>query len=77
MVLIQDGLWGIVNSTETAPEEGVEAQAKFAAKWDKALANIVLAMEPSSLYLVGNDPTDPVTAWRALLETISMPDLGE
>jgi len=58
-------LWGIVNSTKTTPEEGAEAQAKFAARRDKALATIVLAMEPILLYLVGNDP---VTVWTALSE---------
>jgi len=68
MVLIKDGLWGIVNGTETAPLEGKEAQAKFAVRRDKALATIVLAMEPSLLYLIGNDPTNLVTVWRVLLE---------
>ena len=68
MALIKEGLWGIVNGTEAAPAEGAEAQAKFVARRDKALATIVLAMEPSLLYLVGNDPTDPVTVWRALSE---------
>ena len=40
MALIRDGLWGIVNETETemVPTEGAEAQAKFAARRDKALA---------------------------------------
>ena len=68
MALIKDGLWGIVNGTEREPTEGDEARAKFAAKRDKALATIVLAMEPCLLYLIGNDPTDPVAVWRVLSE---------
>ena len=68
MALIKDGLWGIVNGTEREPTEGDEAWAKFAAKRDKALATIVLAMEPRLLYLIGNDPTDPVAVWRVLSE---------
>ena len=61
MVLIKDGFWGIINGTETAPFEGEEkAQAKFATRHDKALVTIVLAIEPSLLYLIGNDLTDPV-----------------
>ena len=37
MALIKDGLWGIVNGTESEPAEGVEIQAKFAARCDKAI----------------------------------------
>ena len=68
MALIKEGLWGIVNETETAPTEGAEAQAKFVARRDKALATIVLAIEPSLLYLTGSDPTDPVVVWKALAD---------
>ena len=68
MALIMDGLWGIVNGTQTAPTEGAEQQAKFAARRDKALAIIVLAVEPRLLYLIGVDPTDPVVVWKALAD---------
>ena len=68
MALIKEGLWDIVNGTETAPTEGVERQAKFAMRRDKALAMIVLAVEPSLLYLIGSDPTDPVVVWRTLAD---------
>ena len=68
MALIRDGLWGCVNETETVPMEGVEAQANFAARHDKALATIVLAIMPSLLYLTGADPTDPVVVWKALTD---------
>ena len=66
MALMKDGLWGIVNGTETVPTEGAEQQAKFAARRGKALAIIVLAIELSLLYLIGADPTDPVVVWKAL-----------
>ena len=68
MVLVKEGLWNIVNGTETEPEGSAERRAKFVARRDRALATIVLAMEPSLLYLVGPDPTDPVVVWRALAD---------
>ena len=68
MALIKEGLWDIVNGTETVPTEGVERQAKFAMRQDKALATIVLTVEPSLLYLIGSDPTDPVVVWRTLAD---------
>ena len=68
MALIKDGLWGIVNGTETAPTEGAEQQAVFAAQKDKAFVVIVLAVEPSLLYLIGTDPMDPVVVWKALAD---------
>ena len=68
MALIKEGLWNIVNGTEMVPDEGAERQAKFAARRDKALAIIVLAIEPSLLYLVGADHTDPVVVWRILAD---------
>ena len=58
MTLMKDGLWGIVNGSETAPADGNLAE-KFAARKDKALAVIVLSLDPSLLYLLG-DPKDPV-----------------
>ena len=68
MALVKEGLWNIVNGTETEPEGNAERRAKFVARRDRALATIVLAMEPSLLYLVGPDPTDPVVVWRALAD---------
>ena len=66
MVLIKEGVWSIVIGTETEPEDNVERKAKFAARCDKALATIVLAIELSLLYLVRSDPTDPIVVWYAL-----------
>jgi len=68
MALIKEGLWNIVNGTETEPEGNADRRAKFVARRDKALAIIVLAMEPSLLYLVGQDPTDPVDVWKILAD---------
>ena len=62
--LVCDGLWGIVSGTETAPAGG-DSQSKFLARRDCALATIVLAVELSLLYLLG-DPENPVTVWQKL-----------
>ena len=43
-------------------------KAKFAARHDKTLATIVLMMEPTLLYIVAPDPTDPLVVWRALAD---------
>ena len=67
MALIRDGLWGIVSETEQAPEPDapVDRRVKFASRHDRALATIVLAVEPSLLYLLGN-PEDPIVVWKKL-----------
>ena len=68
MALMKDGLWGIVNETVTrpAPDE-TDKLAKFTQKWDRALAVIVLSVDPTLLYLLG-DPTSPVEVWRKLAD---------
>lgn len=67
MALMKDGLWGIVNESERPPDESSQADkyAKFVARRDRALAIIVLAVDPSLLYLLG-DPDNPVTVWKKL-----------
>ena len=66
MALVKDGLWGIVSGTETAPASTeAEKFAKFVGRRDKALAIIVLSVDPSLLYLLG-DPEDPVAVWKKL-----------
>lgn len=66
MALVKDGLWNIVNGKETLPEGGSEeARTKFEARRDRALALVVLSLEPSLLYLIG-DPQDPVVVWKLL-----------
>ena len=70
MALMKDGLWGIVNDTEAAPDEAnAERHAKYMSRRDRALALIVLSVEPSLLYLIG-DPEDPVKVWKKLLDTL-------
>ena len=64
-VLMRDGLWTIVDGTEDAPEAAGQL-VKFNTRKDRALAIIVLSVEPSLLYLLG-DPKDPVTVgWNKL-----------
>ena len=66
MALMKEGLWGIVSGTENAPpEREADKRAKFVARRDKALAIIVLSVEPTLLYLLG-DPEDPVAVWKKL-----------
>ena len=66
MALMKEGLWGIVTGTEEPPsEEDAEKYAKFVAKRDRTLALIVLSVDPTLLYLLG-DPEDPVKVWRKL-----------
>ena len=65
MSLMRDGLWGIVSRAETPPETGSERHAKFITRRDRALAVIVLSVDPSLLYLLG-DPTDPAAVWDKL-----------
>ena len=63
MALIREGLWGIVSGTDEEAE--ADKRAKFMARKDRALATIVLAVEPSLHYIVG-DPVDPAAVWRKL-----------
>ena len=66
MILMKHGVWRIVNGTEVAPNENnLVALNKFNDRKDKALSTIVLAVEPSLLYLLG-DPQDPVVVWNKL-----------
>ena len=65
MSLIKDGLWEIVNGSERAPKENDSAYSKFISRKNRALAIIVLSIDPSLLYLLG-DPTDPTAVWERL-----------
>ena len=63
MILMKQGVWKIVNETEVAPDENnIVAWNKYHDRRDKALSTLVLAVEPSLLYLLG-DPEDPVVVW--------------
>ena len=62
MLLIKQGLWDVMN--EDIPEDPVEYR-KYSSKRDRALATIVLNVDTSLLYLIG-DPVDPVNVWTKL-----------
>ena len=67
MALMKEGLWGIVNETEAPPDDTAEEAVvtKYRGRQDRALATIVLSVDPSLLYLLGQ-PTDPVKVWTKL-----------
>ena len=65
MALMKDGLWGVVNGFDEVPANNEEALRKYIIKRDRALSIIVLAVEPSLLYLLG-DPQDPSVVWKTL-----------
>ena len=65
MALMKEGLWKIVTGEKVAPTGSAAEQSKFSARRDRALANIVLSVDTSLLYLI-KDPTDPVVVWGKL-----------
>lgn len=67
MMLMKENLWSIVNGTETGPPDGADAREreKFKTRKDRALATIVLAVDPSLLYLL-DKTEDPVYVWNKL-----------
>ena len=64
MALIREDLWNIVNGTAAEPTEAT-ALARYISRKDKALALIVLSIQPRLLYLIG-DPQDPINVWKSL-----------
>lgn len=66
MALMKDGLWGVVSGTEVRPPDTEAAKLeKFSKLSDRALAIIVLAIDPSLLYVIG-EPSNPVDVWKKL-----------
>ena len=67
MALMKEDLWSIVNETETPLAEDATAAtiAKYCTRKDRALATIVLSINPSLLYLIG-DFKEPVEVWKKL-----------
>ena len=65
MALMKEGLWKIVDGTEVAPGEADAGYNKFIERRDKALAIVVLSVDPTLLYLIG-EPTDPKVVWDKL-----------
>ena len=55
MALMKDGRWNIISGAETPPaqREG-DKYSNFVIKRDRALAIIVMSIEPSLPYLIGN-----------------------
>ena len=67
MALMRDAVWGIVSGNEEAPAVDSDDHPKFVVRRDRALATIVLCIDPSLLYLIGDgDPVDPVNVWKKL-----------
>ena len=67
MALMHEG-WAVEHRqwTESAPSvSDADRHAKFATRRDRALATIVLSVEPSVLYLVGH-PRNSITVWQKL-----------
>lgn len=64
MTLMRESLWGFVTGSVTVPTTE-DARNKFNERKDRALATIVMAIQPSLLYLVG-DPTDPKVVFDKL-----------
>ena len=54
MALMKEGLWRIVTGQETAPSGSEAERAKFAVQRDHALATVVLTVNTSLLYLIGD-----------------------
>lgn len=68
MALVREGLWGTVTGTETIPAADMRLEvdhAKFIARRDRALATIVLAVDPKLLYLLG-ESTNLIDVWAKL-----------
>ena len=69
MGLKKDRVWGIVCGTEEAPAGNVDPKELelYALRREKALATVVLSVDLSLLYLIG-DPVEPVAVWKKLEE---------
>ena len=76
MALIRDGVWGIVNGSEQAPEERSDAHRNYTTRSDRALSTVVLSIDLSLLYLVG-DPDDPADVWKKLGDQFQKKVTGE
>ena len=65
---MKESLCGIISGTEEMPgEDNADTRRKFMARRDRALAIIMLAVDPSLLYLLG-DLEDPKVVWKKLEE---------
>ena len=64
MALMKEGLWSIVDGTELRPLDE-RRLTNYIERRNKALATIVLGVETSLLYMLG-DPEDPELVWKKL-----------
>ena len=63
---MKDSLWDIISGSEPLPdEEHADTRRKFMTRSDHAPAIVVLAVDSSLLYLLG-DPKDPRAVWLKL-----------
>ena len=69
IALKKEGVWGIVSGTEAVLAEDNDDKEKecYAPRRDKALTTIVLSVDLSLLYLLGNSD-NPVSVLRKLEE---------
>ena len=67
MALMKEGLWKFVEGTEATPPSTDPSYKKFVERWDRALAIVVLSIDPTLLYLIG-EPTNPKTVWTTLAD---------
>ena len=65
MALMKDGLWSFVDGTSIPPLDDARALEKYMDRKGRALAVIVLSIDPSLLYLLG-DPEDAADVWKKL-----------
>ena len=63
MSLMKEGLWRIVDGTKPVPMTPATAVAAYGNSKEKALAILVLLVEPSVFHLIG-DTEDPNTVWK-------------
>ena len=61
---MKEGLWKIVTGEETEPNDEGQ-RSKFTTRKDRALATVVLSVDPPILCIIGN-PEDPVVVWKKL-----------
>ena len=65
-MMLMKGLWKTVTGEETEPNDEGQ-RARFTTRRDQALATVVLSVDSSILYIIGN-PEDPVIVWKVLDE---------
>uniref|UniRef100_A0A1X7UEC8 DUF4219 domain-containing protein n=1 Tax=Amphimedon queenslandica TaxID=400682 RepID=A0A1X7UEC8_AMPQE len=66
VALVKEGLWNVVIEMEVAPTDNTTQEyANFMVRYNRALATIVLTVDPALLYLLG-EPDSSVTVWEKL-----------